>query len=360
MYICANTGGIAVSISKELFGLMPGGEEVYIFTVDNGKGLRAEFLNLGCIIRSLVVSVGGCSPTDVVLGRESLEEYLDNEGFFGAVVGRVANRIRNASFELDGVTYNIRANSGKNALHGGIVSYAHKVWESVSADESASSVSFELKSPDGDEGFPGNLDVVVTYTLTDDNSLDIHYEAVSDKDTVVNLTNHSYFNLNGHNSGSVLGHRLWLNSDFYTPSDSDQMPCGEVYSVKGTPFDFTEFKEIGRDIGADDEQLRFGSGYDHNFIINGRGLRCAAQLVGDKSGIRMTTYTDKPGIQIYTANHLKGDRSCKGGCRYDSRGAVCLETQFFPNSTEISHFPSPILKCGEKYDFTTGYAFDAE
>ncbi len=349
-----------MSISKKLFGTMPDGKEVYVFSVDNGKGLCAEFLNLGCIIKNLVVSGKNTEPTDVVLGRDSLEEYLDNDGFFGAVIGRFANRIRNSSFDIDGVTYNVSPNKEGFTIHGGFESYAQKVWETINVDENSSSVSFELKSPDGDEGFPGNLDVVATYTLTDENALEIHYEAVSDKDTVVNLTNHSYFNLNGHASGAATEHSLKINSTFYTPCDNAPMPYGEVFKVSGTPFDFTEFKKVGRDIDTDCEQIAYGSGYDHNFIIDGRGMREAAVLVGDKSGIKMTTYTDKPGVQLYTANHLDEDRICKGGNIYHKRDAVCLETQFFPNSTEITHFPSPILRCGDKYDFKTVYAFDAQ
>lgn len=348
-----------MSISKKLFGTMSDGREVYVFTVDNGKGLKAEFLTLGCIIKSLVFS-GGKEPVDVVLGRDTLEEYLDNDGYFGAAVGRFANRINNSVFEIDGTTYKINKNQANCTLHGGICGYSHKLWEPMYDDENSSSISFELKSPDGDEGFPGTLDVMVTYTVTEENALEIHYEAVGDKDTVVNLTNHSYFNLNGHSSGAVTEHKLRLNCDFFTPCDSSLIPTGEVLKVEGTPFDFREFKTIGEDINADNEQLKYGLGYDHNFVINGRSMREAAVLIGDKTGIRMTTYTDKPAVQVYTANQLDDKRVCKDGAVYPKRAAVCLETQHFPNSTAVSHFPSPILPCGEKYDFTTVYAFDAE
>ena len=275
-------------------------------------------------------------------------------------MGRFANRIRNAEFEIDGTLYHVTPNEGTNTLHGGPENYAKRVWECITDDAEGSTVSFELKSDDGDEGFPGNLDVIVTYTLTDDNALDIHYEAVSDKDTVVNLTNHSYFNLNGHASGKILNHKLKLNAEFITPAREDKVPYGEVLSVRGTPFDFTKFKTVGADIDADDAQIKIAGGYDNNWIISGRGMREAAVLIGDQTGIKMTTYTDKPGVQVYSGNFLAGNRVCKEGAVYSMRDGICLETQHFPNSTEIGHFPSPVLRCGEKYDFTTKYAFGIE
>lgn len=348
-----------MSVSSKLFGTTPDGEEVYLYTVENND-VKAEFISLGCIVKKLIVKDKASNSVDVVLGRDTLEEYLSNDGYLGAAVGRFANRIRDARFDIDGITYNIVPNEGNNTLHGGPKSYAKRVWECVSAEPDSSTVSFELKSSDGDEGFPGNLDVVVTYTLTDDNALDIHYEAVSDKDTVVNLTNHSYFNLNGHNSGDILSHRLKINADFITPATDEKIPYGEVLSVKGTPFDFTEFKTVGRDIDADDGQVKIAGGYDNNWVINGRGMREAAVLIGDRTGIKMTTYTDKPGVQVYSGNFLAGDRVCKDGAVYNKRNGICLETQHFPNSTEIGHFPSPILRCGEKYDFTTRYVFGIE
>jgi len=348
-----------VSVSCEFFGKTPEGEEVFLYTLEN-KDIKAEIINFGCIIRKLIVKDKASNPVDVVLGRENLEEYLDNDGYFGAVVGRFANRIRKAQFEINGEIYNTVANDGANTLHGGPSSYANKVWECIGAEADSSSVSFELKSPDGDGGFPGNLDIIVTYTLTDDNGIELHYEAVSDKDTVVSLTNHSYFNLNGHNSGDILNHKLKVNSEFFTPASDELIPYGEVISVKGTPYDFTEFKTVGQDIDSDYEQTKIAGGYDNNLILSGRGMREAAVLIGDKTGIRMTTYTDKPGVQIYSGNFLKGDRECKDGAFYNYRNGICLETQHFPNSTEIVHFPSPVLKAGDKYDFTTKYVFDAK
>lgn len=347
-----------MSVSKELFGITDDGKEVYLYKADNNKGLYAEFISLGCIIKRLCAKDKNGTMTDVALGRDTLEEYKHNNGFLGAAVGRVANRIGNAQFTIGDVTYKLNANSKGNTLHGGTVSFAHRVWEGNIPDEDGTVVEFTYLSPDGEEGFPGNLDCKITYTLTDDNSLDIRYEAVSDKDTIVNFTNHSYFNLNGHNTGSALNHLLKVNAHFYTPGDVNSAPTGEILSVKGTPLDFTEFKTLARDINADYEQLKLAKGYDHNFVLDGTGLREAAVMIGDKSGIRMTTYTNKPGVQVYTANYLQNDRVCKDGAIYKPYDAVCLETQFFPNSTSFSFFPSIVLKCGEKYDYTTIYSFD--
>ena len=345
-----------MSVSCDFFGKTPEGEEVFLYTLENND-IKAEIINFGCIIRRLIVKDKASNELDVVLGRDNLEEYLDNDGYFGAVVGRFANRIRNAQFELNGKVYNTVANDNENTLHGGPSSYAGRVWECIGAEPDSSSVSFELKSPDGDGGFPGNLDIIVTYTLTDDNGIEIHYEAVSDEDTVINLTNHSYFNLNGHNSGDILNHKLKLNSEFFTPASDKLVPYGEVISVKGTPYDFTEFKNVGQDIDSDYEQTKIAGGYDNNLIISGHGMREAAVLIGDKSGIRMTTYTDKPGVQVYSGNFLKGDRVCKDGAVYENHGALCLETQAFPNSLKHSHFPGAVLLKGQKYDTTTEYKF---
>lgn len=350
---------VFVSVSKSLFGIMPDGKEVHLYTVEN-KGIRAEFISYGCILKSLVVKDKNKNDVDVVLGRDTLEEYLNNGGCLGETVGRFANRINNAEFELDGKIYKISANEGKNCLHGGTKGFSKYVWDCNSFDPDSSAISFEMTSPDGDQGFPGNLNVIVTFTLTDDNALDIHYEAVCDKDTVINLTNHSYFNLNGHDSGDMLSHKLKINGGFVTLTDDKQIPHGEIVSVKGSPFDFTEFKSVGQDINADVEQVKIAGGYDHNWVLSGRGMKEAAVLVGDKTGIKMTTYTDKPAVQIYTCNGIDSERKYKNGAVYHARQGICLETQYFPNSIEVSHFPSPILKCGEKYDTTTRYSFGIE
>lgn len=347
-----------MSIERKVFGKLPTREDVYVYILDNKSGLRAEILTYGGIIKNLWVKNKSSEEIDVVLGRDSLSEYLDNDGYLGAAVGRMANRIKDAHFFIDGQEYKIGANEGKNSLHGGFCGFDKKIWTAQEAgEENSPSLILTAQSPDGEEGFPGKLDIKITYTLTSENALVIEYEAVSDKDTVVNLTNHSYFNLNGHASGDILGHTLWIDSDFYTPNTSECMPSGEILKTVDTPFDFREPKPIGKDIDSGCEQLEMFGGYDHNFVINGRGMRKGACLSGDKSGIMMEMYTDKPGVQIYTANALDEERICKDGAVYKKHQAVCLETQIFPNSTSFSHFPSPILRKGEKYSYRTEYRF---
>ena len=340
-----------MSITKELFGKLKDGSEVYNYILENKNGIKAEILSYGGIIKNLYVN-----GIDVVLGRDTLEEYLDNEGYFGALIGRHANRIENATFEINGTVFNVGANEKKQSLHGGFCGFDKKNWNvTQSGTENEPAIIMTITSPDGEEGFPGNLEVTVTYTLTNNNGLVIHYEAVSDKDTVVNLTNHSYFNLNGHDSGTIDGHILQLNSEFYTPNTPDCFPYGEVLSVSGTPFDFRAPKPLGQDISADFEQIDMFGGYDHNFALCGTGMRRCAVLSGDK--IVMETYTNKPAVQIYSGNAIQEGRICKSGTEYKVHQAVCLETQFFPNSTTHSHFPDAFLKKGEKYDYTTEYRF---
>lgn len=342
-----------MSITKELFGTLENGDKVYEYTLDNNKGVKAVILTYGGIIKNLFVN-----GTDVVLGRDSLEEYLDNDGYLGAAVGRHANRIKNGEFIINGTIYTVGKNNNGNSLHGGFCGFNQKNWVAEeSGSDSEPALILSAVSPDGEEGFPGTLNVKITYTLNSENGLSLHYEAISDKDTVVNLTNHSYFNLNGHDSGTIDNHVLQLNCGFYTPNTEECMPYGEVLSVSGTPFDFRAPKPIGQDINADFEQIQMFGGYDHNFAISGRGFRRAAVLSGDKSGITMETYTNKPGVQIYTSNALDTERLYKGNSKYSIHQAVCLETQFFPNSTSFSHYPSAFLAKGEKYDFTTEYRF---
>lgn len=346
-----------MSISEEHFGTMPTGEEVRVYTVDNGRGLKAEFLNLGCVIRRLTVKDKHGKDTDVVLGRDSFEEYIKNPGNFGATVGRCANRIRHGKFTIGGREYLGEPNQRGHLLHSGWANFALRVWQASYESEESNTISFEIKSPDGENGFPGNIDAVVSFTL-DDTSLVINYKAVADKDTIMNFTNHSYFNLNGHASGDVLNHELRLNAGFITPTDDEGIPTGEIVSVKNTPFDFTETKAVGRDLSLEgDGGIK---GYDDNFVIGGTGLREAAYLKGDKTGITMITVTDKPGLQIYTPLFLKGDKAYKDGAYYNKYQGICLESQFFPNSIEYSHFPSPVVKCGDKYEYTTVYSFGIE
>lgn len=346
-----------MSVTKSLFGTLKTGEEVYIYTLDNQNGVRAQILNYGGIVRNLYVTDKNGVKTDVVLGRETLEDYLKNDGYLGAAIGRHANRIAKGEFELNGKTYNVGVNEGKNSLHGGLVGYDSRIWSAKEAGtDTEPSLVLSLVSPDGEEGFPGTVNVTVTYTVTADNALKINYRAVSDADTVFNMTNHSYFNLAGHASGNMYKQILQINSGFYTPNDSECMPTGEVLSVSGTPFDFRAPKPIGQDIKADFDQVRAVGGFDHNFAIEGRGYRLAAAAECVENGISMEVWTDKPAMQLYTSNALpEGDY--KDGAHYRPHDAFCLETQYFPNAMAHSHYPSPLLKKGEEYNFTTEYKF---
>lgn len=346
-----------MSITKREFGSLPGGETAYLFTLDNGRGVKAEITNYGGIVKSLFVKNKNGGFTDVVLGRDTLEEYLDNFGFYGALIGRHANRIAGAEFELGGKVFKVGANEGRNSLHGGVVGFDKKLWDAELIDGDEPSLKLTLTSPDMDEGFPGTLNVTVTYTVTKENALRIDYKALSDKDTVVNLTNHSYFNLGGHASGEMTNQRLQINASFYTPNCAECMPTGEVLSVEGTPFDFRQPKPIGQDIGSDSEQIKMFGGYDHNFVIDGRGYRLGARAECDETGIVMSMYTDKPAVQLYTTNGVEEGRVCKDGTVYQTHCAFCLETQYFPNSMKFAHYPSPVLKAGEEYSFTTEYRF---
>ena len=340
-----------MSIERKSFG-MHDGKEVFSYTLDNKKGLTAEIITYGGILRRLIYN-----GTDVVLGRDSLEEYLENNGCYGALIGRNSNRIENSEFELNGKVYKLNPNNGRNNLHGGLVGFNKRVWESEATDGAEPALKLSLISPDGEEGFPGNVTVTVTYTLTCENGIKLHYEAISDSDTVVNLTNHSYFNLNGHSSGVCDNHTLWLGSSFFTPNTDECMPYGEVWKSAGTPFDFTAPKTLGEGFASDYEQIKMFGGFDHNLALDGRGLRLAATLTGDKTGITMDMYTDQSAVQLYTGNMIQEGRVCKDGAVYSKHCGICLETQAFPNSLKYSHYPNGILKKGEKYDTVTEYRF---
>lgn len=342
-----------MSITKE-FQATHNGKDVFLFTLKNKNGMTAEIYNYGGIIRSLIF----CGR-DVVLGRESFSDYLNNEGYLGAAIGRYSNRLRKAVFTLNGTEYKVGVNDGNNSLHGGKIGFDKYVWGYDVKDSDEPSLILYLESPDGDEGFPGNLSLKLTYTVTNENSIKIEYQAVSDKDTIFNPTNHSYFNLDGHTSGNVYTQKLWIDSDFFTPNTDECLPYGEVRPTKGTPFDFTTMKKIGDDINSDYEQTKMFGGYDHNFILNGRGFRKSATMVSTDESITMDVYTDLPGVQLYSANVLT-EGSYKEGAPYGRHNAVCLETQFFPNSMELSHFPAPILKKDERFVSVTEYKFSAK
>ncbi|MGV8983990.1 aldose epimerase family protein [Clostridium sp.] len=347
-----------MSLKKD-FGSV-NGKSVYLFTIKNSKGMVAKVTNYGGTLVSLMVKDNKGEVGDIVLGYEKVEDYIKYKYFLGATVGRVANRIENSSFELNGTQYKLAKNEGENHLHGGIVGFDKVVWkEKLQVEESNDSIEFSYLSIDGEEGYPGNLNVRVKYTVTEDNELKIEYFAVSDKDTIVNLTNHSYFNLTGQGSGDILKHKIMINSDKFTINNKLAIPTGEIAKVENTPMDFRKLTYIGENISSDYEQIVFGNGYDHNWIINNSGekLNKAAEVYDEKSGRAMEVYTTKPGVQFYTGNFLKGLEPGKGGTTYCRRGGLCLETQYFPNAINNVNFPSPILKANENYEHSTVYKF---
>lgn len=340
-----------MSIKKELIAEYDG-QKIYSFALSNNNGLSAEILNYGGIIKKLVYK-----NTDVCLGFDTFEDYLSNDDYFGAIIGRNTNRILNSELTFNGKTYILVNNSGNDNHHGGKIGFDKKVWRTEIIDGNEPSLVLAAVSADGEEGFPGNVFVKVTYTLTRDNSIKIHYEAESDADTVLNMTNHTYFNLNGHENGSILNHSLCLNSDFYTPNGDNGAPNGEILSVKGTPFDFIREASLKARIESTHKEIVSALGIDHNFVLNGSSYRKAGTLKADKSNIIMEIYTDKEGIQIYTANEILGNRVCKDNILYTKYSGICLETQAFPNNLKYPHFPTSILKKGEKYDSVTAYKF---
>ena len=340
-----------MSITTKKYGNL-NAADIYAYTLDNTRGLCAEIINYGAILTRLVYK-----GTDVVLGFDSFDGYIDNPDYMGAIIGRNANVIENSVIAINGKTYRLFPNDKSNNLHGGREGFNKKIWNAQCEDGDEPSLVLTYLSPDGEEGFPGNANVKVTYRLTKENALQIHYEVCSDQDTVVNLTNHSYFNLNGHSSGSVEGHSLWLASKFYTPNTEQIIPTGEVRSVYGTPFDFTKESKIGDRLAIRHEQIDIFGGYDHNFIIDGRGYRFAAILKGDKSKITMEMYTDQPAFQFYLPLEFNPERKYKDGAHYAHYGALCLETQAFPNGLKYSHFPDTVLKKCDKYDRITTYRF---
>ena len=349
-----------MKITQKSFGTTKQGEEATLYTIANTNGMEVSFTDFGAhIVSILVPDEKGC-PADVNLGFENLAGYEENGPGFGAFIGRHANRIGGAKFEINGKVYELEKNNGANNLHGGSKGYNKFMYEAeVYEDEDIASVEFSRLSPHMEQGFPGNLDVTITYSLTEANELVIEYLAVSDRDTLVNLTNHSYFNLSGHNSGSVLDHRLWIKANQFTPTTPDLIPTGEIWDVTGTPMDFRTFKSIGQDINADYEPLTVAGGYDHNYVldISGNEVEKVAELVDDKSGRKMEVFTNLPGMQLYTANFLRPVANPKDGAGYQKKAGVCFETQYFPNSCNIKDFPSCLLKAGKEYDSVTIYKF---
>ena len=351
----------AQNVTKEAFGQTPDGS-VDIYTLTNAKGAEARITNYGGIVVSLKVPDRDGKFDDVVLGLNTLDEYLKGTAYFGALIGRYGNRIAKGQFKLNGTEYKLAVNNGENHLHGGIKGFDKVVWDAKSSSNKAgASLTLSYLSKDGEEGYPGNLKVTVVYTLTNNNELKITYSATTDKDTVLNLTHHSYFNLAGEGNGDILGTQLQLNATKFTPTDAGSIPTGELKAVAGTPFDFTKSTAIGLRINADDEQIKLGNGYDHNFVVNGRMgvLRLAAKAWEPRTGRTMEVWTTEPGVQFYTGNFLDGTLKGKRGTLYQRRTGFCLETQHYPDSPNEPKFPTTTLRRGARFNSTTIYRFGA-
>lgn len=348
---------------KEIFGTLANGAQADKYILTNENGVSASFTNLGGIWLEMIVPDKNGKMDDVLLGFDSVEDCLTKGGHLGEIVGRNANRIGGAAFTLNGITYALVINSGsRNNLHSGPDYYRERLWDAeVEETGLGTRITFSLFSPDGDQNYPGNANIAVSYTLTPDNSLRLDYQMVCDEDTIANFTNHAYFNLAGHAAGSVLEQKVWMDADTFTVPDAESIPTGELASVKGTPMDFTEMKAIGRDIEADYVPLRIGNGYDHNWALNhAKGeLALSAKAVDEASGRVMEVYTDLPGVQFYTGNGLNGETG-KGGAVYAPRTGYCFETQYFPDAINKPQFDSPVLKAGEEYKTTTIYKFCVE
>lgn len=348
----------AGKITRAEFGKLPDGTAIEIYTLTNPHGVEARITNYGGRVVSLTVPDRRGGTADVVLGFDTLAGYLASPGpFFGALIGRYANRIGGARFTLDGVEYHLEKNDGANSLHGGAHGFDKRAWAARELPDGGLALTYVSK--DGEGGYPGDVSVTATYHLTDANELRIDYAATADQDTVVNLTNHAYFNLKGAGSGDILAHRLTLHASRFTPVDSGLIPTGELRDVSGTPFDFRQGGAIGARIEQNDEQLKLGHGYDHNWVLNRSGSEpvLAARVEEPESGRALEVYTTEPGVQFYTGNFLDGTIKGKGGKVYGRRSGFCLETQHFPDSPNRKDFPSTVLKPGQRFQSTTVYRF---
>jgi aldose 1-epimerase len=353
-------GGNDLSITKKYFDTLPDGEKIDIYTLANSKKMSVDIINFGGCVVSIFVPDKNGNIADVALGYSQLDKYIDNEPYIGALVGRHANRIEDARFELNDKVYELLKNDGRNNLHGGKSGLHNAVWDAAIVNEGGiDKLILTHTMPDGLENFPGNLDVKVEYSLSEENELKIDYKAVSDKDTVVNLTNHSYFNLSGHNSGAATKHLLYINADSFTPVNDECLPTGEIRSVKGTVMDFTKMKGFTDGLESSDQQIEYGKGYDHNWVLNTKGNidQLAAELYDPESGRDMQVFTTKPGIQFYSGNHLNEELVGKDNTVYNTRCGLALETQYFPNAMKHENFPSPVLKANEEYHHITIYKF---
>jgi aldose 1-epimerase len=348
-------------VTRQVFGKTPDGRAADLFVLTNVNGVEAAITNYGAALVWLKVPDRAGKLADVVLGYKDLDGYVGDKVFMGAVVGRYGNRIARARFTLGGVVYNLTPNNGENTLHGGPKGFYKVLWQGQKVtSREGQAVQLNYLSPDGEEGYPGNLSAEVIYTLTDRNELKIEYRATTDKETVVNLTNHSYFNLSGQGKGDILLHEVLIDADRFTPVDAALIPTGELRPVRETPFDFTKFTAIGARIAQHDPQLKIGKGYDHNWVLNSGGkgsLSLAARVYEPKTGRVLEVWTTEPGLQFYTGNFLDGTIRGKDGNVYQQRYGFCLETQHFPDSPNQPQFPSTVLKPGQEYRSTTIFKF---
>lgn len=352
-----------LGIAEESFGMTEDSTEVEAYTLTNVHGMQVEIITYGGIITRLKVPDKNGELEDVVLGFDALDQYIKDSPYFGAIIGRYGNRIAKGSFTLDDVSYTLAINNDENHLHGGLKGFDKVVWQ-AKTEEKEDAVALELSylSKDMEEGYPGNLACKVTYTLSNDNALEVLYEATTDKKTVLNLTQHSYFNLSGDFSSTILDHEVSINANSFLPVDSGLIPTGEFQEVANTPFDFREPKMVGLDIDADDEQINRGRGYDHCWVLNeqDQGLRIAATAYHEESGRFLEVFSDQPGIQFYTGNFLDGSLPNKQGGTYAQRSGFCLETQHYPDSPNQMNFPSVVLEPGETYLSNTTFKFSVK
>lgn len=353
-----------MAVKESVLGKLQDGTEVKRYTLTNGNGTEASFTDLGAIWLTMLVKDKEGNKRDVVLGVDNVEMLLRNPGHMGEPIGRNANRIGGASFEINGMTYELQKNDiGVNSLHSGPDYWRTRVWDAEYDNAGLGSyVMFSLISPDGDQGFPGEARVSVTYTLAEDDSLSIRYTGTADQDTVFNMTNHAYFNLDGYDSGDAMDQIVWINADRFTPANKDSIPYGDMASVQGTPMDFTTPKPIKRDIGTEFDQLKFAGGFDHNWVLNDfdGSVRLAATAFSEKSGIKMSVYTDLEGMQFYTTNSMATDFEGKGGVHFGPRHGYCFETQHYPDCLHKADWPTSIVKVGEEYDTTTIYKWEVK
>jgi len=344
-----------MSIQKKDFGKTSKGEATTLYCFTNENNMQMKVCDYGATLVSVLVPDRDAQICDVILGYDSAKEYEDGPTFQGAVVGRSGNRIGNAAFSINGVEYQLDKNDNDNNLHSGLDYFSKRMWEVKHVDDA--SITFLLNSPDGDQGYPGNVTIEVTYTLTKDNEVQITYEGTPDKDTIMNMTNHSYFNLSGHASGTILDQEVWIDADKYTDVDEQAIPTGKLNDVTGTPLDFRKAKLISKEIEADCEALHLAGGYDHNWALNKKsGYEKVAGMYSAQSGIHMDVYTDLPGIQLYTGNFITEEVG-KGNATYVRRQALCFETQYFPDAINHASFESPVCKAGSKYFTKTAYKF---